>query len=443
MCLLGWRPAHPAAASRGELHSPEHTCDNLLSLPHNALTWCSVVHRCGEEILRRELPAKREAVLKLALTPTQHRVYERYVKVGGGWVGGAQLGCGRATDVRLMMRLLLPAGDALAAPASGAPAHLPRSPGTRPTALHPSAAICTPTQMPAAFLVQGTAELGCRTLLRDTYSLRMVGWGRPCCCRSCVCQRRWDCFQCSHRRCLLQARIRQFPTMPNPATHASTLIRTLGRRLPLTHAQICDRPSEFHAHLEGMVSDGRAQAAAAVAAAQGVGASAAAAAAAALGADVAAAAAAAAAGRGADEAMPDAGFEVMLEDDASPASSSRALSDAVAGTSGSVGLVIPSDSSDIGEVVQPVAAAPVPATVPALGAAVVAAEASMAAAAATAAAATAATAAAAAAGRNVKKDKRLKPLPLRLAEELLAIIQVGRLAVQGLGLVMQGLGQPD
>ena len=42
----------------------------------------SVVHRCGEEILRGELPAKHEVVLKLALSPTQHRVYERYVRVG-------------------------------------------------------------------------------------------------------------------------------------------------------------------------------------------------------------------------------------------------------------------------------------------------------------------------------------------------------------------------
>jgi hypothetical protein len=41
-----------------------------------------VVHRCGEEILRAELPAKREAVLKLALTPAQDRVYRRYIEVG-------------------------------------------------------------------------------------------------------------------------------------------------------------------------------------------------------------------------------------------------------------------------------------------------------------------------------------------------------------------------
>lgn len=41
----------------------------------------SMVHRCGEEILRKELPPKREVVMKLALTPSQHRVYARYVQV--------------------------------------------------------------------------------------------------------------------------------------------------------------------------------------------------------------------------------------------------------------------------------------------------------------------------------------------------------------------------
>ena len=39
-----------------------------------------MVHRRGEEILRAELPPKREVVLKLALTPTQARVYTSYVE---------------------------------------------------------------------------------------------------------------------------------------------------------------------------------------------------------------------------------------------------------------------------------------------------------------------------------------------------------------------------
>lgn len=47
-----------------------------------ACACCRVVHRCGEEILRAELPAKREAVLKLALTPAQDSVYKRYIEVG-------------------------------------------------------------------------------------------------------------------------------------------------------------------------------------------------------------------------------------------------------------------------------------------------------------------------------------------------------------------------
>ena len=48
----------------------------------------SVVHRRGEEILRLELPAKREAVVKLALTPAQHRVYTRFVQVlSPAWLG--------------------------------------------------------------------------------------------------------------------------------------------------------------------------------------------------------------------------------------------------------------------------------------------------------------------------------------------------------------------
>jgi hypothetical protein len=41
-----------------------------------------MVHRRGEEILRAELPRKRELVLKLALTPAQEEVYRRYLQVG-------------------------------------------------------------------------------------------------------------------------------------------------------------------------------------------------------------------------------------------------------------------------------------------------------------------------------------------------------------------------
>jgi len=53
----------------------------LHCLWHSPLV-CRVVHRCGEEILKRELPPKHEVVLKLALTPTQQKVYERYIQVG-------------------------------------------------------------------------------------------------------------------------------------------------------------------------------------------------------------------------------------------------------------------------------------------------------------------------------------------------------------------------
>ena len=51
-----------------------------------------VVHRRGEEVLRGELPRKREVVLKLALTPTQQRVYERYIQVSAEGYGGNEYG---------------------------------------------------------------------------------------------------------------------------------------------------------------------------------------------------------------------------------------------------------------------------------------------------------------------------------------------------------------
>lgn len=49
--------------------------------PPSTVRSCRVVHRCGEEILKRELPPKHEVVLKLALTPTQQKVYARFIQV--------------------------------------------------------------------------------------------------------------------------------------------------------------------------------------------------------------------------------------------------------------------------------------------------------------------------------------------------------------------------
>lgn len=40
-----------------------------------------MVHRCGEGILKVDLPPKLEVVLKLSLTPTQDHVYRRYLQV--------------------------------------------------------------------------------------------------------------------------------------------------------------------------------------------------------------------------------------------------------------------------------------------------------------------------------------------------------------------------
>lgn len=49
-----------------------------------------MVHRCGEDILRKDLPTKREAVVKLALTSTQEQVYRAYLRArwGRGWGDG-------------------------------------------------------------------------------------------------------------------------------------------------------------------------------------------------------------------------------------------------------------------------------------------------------------------------------------------------------------------
>lgn len=69
-------------------HAPAHT---RMHTPPTPDTPSRIVHRCGEEILRQELPAKREVVVKLALTPTQHAVYQRYITVGG-MAGTAGLG---------------------------------------------------------------------------------------------------------------------------------------------------------------------------------------------------------------------------------------------------------------------------------------------------------------------------------------------------------------
>lgn len=59
---------------------PSRLCFTAVT-PPAIVRSCRVVHRCGEEILKRELPPKHEVVLKLALTPTQQKVYERFIQV--------------------------------------------------------------------------------------------------------------------------------------------------------------------------------------------------------------------------------------------------------------------------------------------------------------------------------------------------------------------------
>ncbi|EFN53209.1 hypothetical protein CHLNCDRAFT_137064 [Chlorella variabilis] len=49
-----------------------------LALLHDIIS--RMVHRRGEEILKEELPQKREVVLKLALSPSQHKVYRRFIE---------------------------------------------------------------------------------------------------------------------------------------------------------------------------------------------------------------------------------------------------------------------------------------------------------------------------------------------------------------------------
>lgn len=122
-------------------------------------------------------------------------------------------------------------------------------------------------------------------------------------------------------------------------------------------------------------------------------------------------AAATAAAAAPDEPRPDPGFEMVL-DDRSP-TTSTGLSDAVAGTSGSVGAVAADgqEGADVEQVEQPSAAGagaaaaangPAPAQAGGLGALVALAEAAV----------------------GLPADKRRKPLPLALAEELLEIVEV-------------------
>ncbi len=81
------------------MHAP--TCTR----PRHTTSPPRIVHRCGEEILRKELPAKREVVVKLALTPTQHAVYQRYITVGGMARAAGAGGSGRAHGVGLVRGL--------------------------------------------------------------------------------------------------------------------------------------------------------------------------------------------------------------------------------------------------------------------------------------------------------------------------------------------------
>jgi hypothetical protein len=53
----------------------------MLNPSRFVLLGCSMVHRCGEGILKVDLPPKLEVVLKLSLTPTQDHVYRRYLQV--------------------------------------------------------------------------------------------------------------------------------------------------------------------------------------------------------------------------------------------------------------------------------------------------------------------------------------------------------------------------
>lgn len=104
-----------------------------------------MVHRCGEEILKGELPPKHEVVLKLALTPTQQKVYERYLQVGTTALAPLLSGCF----------------------------------SSRQAACFGCTTICTAHPRAILPCLQGTAEREARSLFRDRGMLAMVSFGSP------------------------------------------------------------------------------------------------------------------------------------------------------------------------------------------------------------------------------------------------------------------------
>ena len=146
---------------------PQRTRGSLL------FPYCRVVHRCGEEILKGELPPKHEVVLKLALTPTQQKVYERYLQVGRQRRGSRRA----VSDAHWLVIMQY---------TDGFQAGEHANPGSSGTSTCP---------LPR---LQGTAEHEARSLFRDRLLLAMVRLALLGACLECM-------HGLSHAACVLRA----------------------------------------------------------------------------------------------------------------------------------------------------------------------------------------------------------------------------------------------